>query len=417
MISAITHFTLGIFNNFTSGEYSVTHKWWLVLMLVFAVHVPAAWPEEPATKNAWTKKVIWEGGICYTAITADFTKDGIPDIIADAGKGVTRLFVGPDWKKQIIIDDKHLNLGGNNSYITSDVCDLDGDGDADYIAACFNPGVIVWYEQPERPLEEPWKRRVIENQLNGVHSVIHGDVDKDGRMDLLATSDQPKGRFPNSLVWLSPPAKVQSDQAWQRHILADRNAPGISHYLALGDFNGDGRPDVVTGAKGGPTIVEKGTGQWFAWWASPTDPTQEWTKHDLPGNHLGATNILPGDINGDGKVDFLATRGHGRGVIWFEAPDWKIHTIDAEIKEPHCLQVEDIDGDGDLDAVTCAYGSKICVWYENDGSGRFSRHVVGMNQEAYDIRVADLDGDGDKDFLVAGRESNNVVIYLNPKTK
>lgn len=53
----------------------------------------------------------------------------------------------------------------------------------------------------------------------------------------------------------------------------------------------------------------------------------------------------------------------------------------------------------------------------NDGSGRISRHVVGMNQEAYDIRVADLDGDGDKDFLVAGRESNNVAIYLNPKTK
>lgn len=37
-----------------------------------------------------------------------------------------------------------------------------------------------------------------------------------------------------------------------------------------------------------------------------------------------------------------------------------------------------------------------------------------MNQGAYDFRVADLDGDGDKDFLVAGRESNNVVIYLNP---
>lgn len=391
-------------------------KWWLALMSALAVHVPTVWSEEPTTEPAWTKQVIWEGGTCYTAVVSDFTKDGVPDIIADAGQGVTRLFVGPDWKQHVTIDDKHPDYGGSiSSYITSDACDIDGDGDTDYIAACFNPGVIVWYEQPDRPMKEHWQRRVIEDQLNGVHSVIHGDVDMDGRMDLLATSDQPNGRFPSSLVWLSPPAKVRSDQAWQRHILADRNAPGVAHYLGFGDFNGDGRSDVVTGAKGGPG-VEPTTGEWFAWWESPTDPKREWTKHPLPGTHLGATNILPADLNGDGKVDFLATRGHGKGVIWFEAPDWKIHTIDADIQEPHSLQVYDIDSDGDLDAVTCAFGSKICAWYENDGSGRFSRHVVGKNQEAYDIRVADLDGDGDNDFLVAGRQSNNVVIYLNPKT-
>ena len=101
-------------------------------------------------------------------------------------------------------------------------------------------------------------------------------------------------------------------------------------------------------------------------------------------------------------------------MIWFESPGWNIHTIDGEIKEPHCLQVADIDGDGDTDAATCAYGSKLCVWYENDGSGNFVRHVVGTDQEAYDIRIADMDADGDLDFLVAGRASNNVVWYRNP---
>lgn len=388
---------------------------WLTLTVVFAVHVPVVRADQPTTETAWTKQVLWEGGVCHTAVTADFTKDGIPDVIADTGEGVTRLFIGPDWKQEIAIDGQHPSCGDISSYIISDACDMDGDGDVDYIAACFNPGVIVWYEQPDQPLKDRWQRRVIENRLNGVHSVIHGDVDKDGRIDLLATSDQPKGDFPNSLVWLSPPSQVRSDDAWERHVLADRNAPGVAHYLGFGDFNGDGRPDVVTGAKGGPG-VEPGAGEWFAWWESPADPRRGWTKHVLPGTHPGATNILPGDLNGDGKPDFLAARGHGRGVVWFEAPDWKIHVIDAEIQEPHSLQVHDIDKDGDLDAVTCAFGSKICAWYENDGSGRFIRRVVGTNQEAYDIRVADLDGDGDNDFLVAGRQSNNVVIYKNPKT-
>jgi len=54
------------------------------------------------------------------------------------------------------------------------------------------------------------------------------------------------------------------------------------------------------------------------------------------------------------------------------------------------------------------------VWYENTGAGDFTRHVVGTDQEAYDIRVVDLDSDGDNDFLVAGRASDNVVWYENP---
>ncbi|MCA9048062.1 MAG: VCBS repeat-containing protein, partial [Planctomycetaceae bacterium] len=74
-----------------------------------------------------------------------------------------------------------------------------------------------------------------------------------------------------------------------------------------------------------------------------------------------------------------------------------------------------IDGDGDIDIATCAYGSRLCVWYENDGKGNFRRHIVGVEQEAYDIRIADMDADGDLDFLIAGRGSNNVVWYRNPQ--
>ena len=129
----------------------------------------------------------------------------------------------------------------------------------------------------------------------------------------------------------------------------------------------------------------------------------------------GATNIHPADVNGDGLTDFVASRGHGRGVIWFEAPHWQRHDIDANIKEPHALVVTDLDADGDVDAATCAYGDKVAAWYQNDGSGKFKRYVVGTNQESYDIRAIDLDGDTDLDLLIAGRGSNNVVWYENPR--
>ncbi|MEZ6132009.1 MAG: VCBS repeat-containing protein [Planctomycetaceae bacterium] len=375
----------------------------IVVMLLLVTQIRA----EEKPEAGWRVHTIVSGEACMSAVAADFTNDGQLDVIADTGSGRTRLFVAPNWD-EVLLDADHDGM-----YIHSETWDIDGDGDADYVGARYNPGLIMWYEQPDEPLTQKWTRRLIDNQIHGIHGVIKGDVDNDGYIDLLATSAQPLDPFPNSLAWIAPPKNPRSDSPWQRHIFADQDAPGLTHYLGFGDINGDGRADAATGAKGGPQD-ESGKGEWFAWWEAPADATQPWTKHRLPGKHPGATNIHPGDINGDGRTDLLASRGHGNGVLWFEAPSWKEHVIDADIQEPHCLQVQDIDGDGDLDAVTCAYGSKLCVWYENSGKGQFVRHVVGTNQEAYDIRVVDLDSDGDNDFLVAGRASNNVVWYENP---
>ena len=119
-------------------------------------------------------------------------------------------------------------------------------------------------------------------------------------------------------------------------------------------------------------------------------------------------------MNGDGLTDFIASRGHAKGVIWFEAPDWKLHTIHPDLFGPHCLQVVDMDGDGDVDAATCAKDDKRVAWFENDGAGNFTTHVIGQDQAAYDIRAVDMDGDGDLDLLVAGQASENVVWYESP---
>ena len=94
---------------------------------------------------------------------------------------------------------------------------------------------------------------------------------------------------------------------------------------------------------------------------------------------------------------------------------WKEHGIHPTLKEPHSLLVTDMDGDGDLDAATCAFGDKEAWWFENDGHGRFTNHLVTTNQEAYDIRAFDMDLDGDLDLLIGGRASNNVVWCENPR--
>jgi len=102
-------------------------------------------------------------------------------------------------------------------------------------------------------------------------------------------------------------------------------------------------------------------------------------------------------------------------LVLYRGPDFKREEIDNTLVGPHSLAIADIDGDGDIDAVTCAKDSMIVAWFENDGKGRFTKRHVHENQAAYDIRLDDLDGDGDLDILVAGQESRNVVWFENKR--
>ncbi len=370
-----------------------------MFLIAFVLGLPVA-----ARAAEWEKIVVQSGEHCTTAVACDVNGDGLADVLISTSNQ-TRLYVAPDWKP-ILLDE-------SVTCIHSELIDADGDGDLDWVGARYHPGLIFWLECPDKPLEQPWTRRLVDDQVHGIHGLLTGDVDGDGKPDLLATSAQPVEPFPNSLVWYRLPPQPKSADRWTRYVFADRDAPGLTHYLGLGDVNGDGRPDAATGAKGGEQD-ESGLGEYFAWWEAPADPTGVWKKHLLADKQPGATNIHPADVNGDGKVDFVASRGHGRGVIWFENPTWKEHVIHPTLKEPHCLVVADLDGDGDLDVATCGYGDKVVAWFENDGRGKFTTHVIGTDQEAYDIRAVDMDGDGDLDLLIAGRGSRNVVWYRNP---
>ncbi len=361
-------------------------------------------------QKPWKKHVIFEGGACATCVAGDFTGDGVADVICNSGRR-TILLQAPDWKRIVLEGELKLN------FIHSETMDVDGDGDLDFIGARYKPGRIVWLEQPKNPTTDRWPLRLVDDQVDGIHGLLVGDVDGDGRQDLLANSAQPNGPFAESLVWYqrelgAAPAKSKSVR-WKRRVIADHDAPGLSHYLGIGDVNGDGRADAASAAKGGPND-KRGLGNWFAWWEAPKDPTQVWKKHMLSDDEPGATNIHPADVDGDGKTDFIASRGHGRGVVWFQAPDWKRRVMHATLHGPHCLVVIDMDGDGDIDAATCAKDDKLAVWFENDGKGNFTTHVVAKNQAAYDIRALDMDADGDLDLIIAGQASENVVWCENP---
>lgn len=378
--------------------------------LLLSGSIPAA-----ETAAVWNKHIVQPPakGMVNGATANDFDGDGHMDVITSFdGKAV--VFQGPDWNPLTV----HTFVGGRSrkkprtGCIHSCLMDADGDGDLDFIGS---NNTVFWLECPAEPFSgQPWKYRTVDDEISGTHCLITGDVNRDGKLDLIANSgrDQKATEFPNSITWLETPADPHSATNWLRHVFADKDAPGGSHYMGFGDVNDDGRPDIACAAKGTDGFTQ---GQWFAWWEQPTDPIGVWKKHLLATNEEGATNILPADFDGDGHTDYVATRGHGKGVLWFRGPDFKQIEIDPDIEFPHSLAVADINGDGHADVVTCGKEANgVAAWYANDGKGRFVKHVIDSNQGSYDLTTIDMDGDGDLDVLIAGHASKNVVWYQNP---
>ncbi|MEO1999831.1 MAG: VCBS repeat-containing protein [Planctomycetaceae bacterium] len=388
-----------------------------VCFLVWTVWV-ACGLRAAAAQETWNKHVVVAAAesMINSALAHDFDGDGQVDVLTSFDGRVV-LLRGPHWKPLTIqvFDANHSRNKPRTSCIHSCLMDVDGDGDLDFVGS---NNTVFWLECPPPGFlhKQHWRYRTVDDLILGTHCLITGDVDRDGKPDLIANSGRSAGTpFPNSLTWLQTPGASDASSKWTRHVFADRDAPGGSHYTGLGDVNGDGRPDICCAAKGGAKFPG---GQWFAWWEQPADPKRTWRKHLLADKQPGATNILPVDLNRDGHMDFFATRGHANGVLWFRGPKFEPIEIDADVQGPHCLALADIDGDGDIDAATCGREvTGVALWYENDGSANFKKHTIDRGQGAYDIRAIDMDGDQDLDLLIAGHTSKNVVWYENPSRK
>ena len=84
----------------------------------------------------------------------------------------------------------------------------------------FDVGPVFWLENPADPLKELWTHRIIDGAVTGIHGLIQGDIDGDGKADLVGNSSL-AGRFPVSLVWWKiPPHPRRNTTGWIRNVFA-----------------------------------------------------------------------------------------------------------------------------------------------------------------------------------------------------
>ena len=139
---------------------------------------------------------------------------------------------------------------------------------------------------------------------------------------------------------------------------------------------------------------------------------------------MGARCAVAADFDGDGLLDIVSASSNDNAVSWFrnEGIDPNSGLPSFSIKKQitwsslgsRIVTVADIDSDGDMDVIGASYYDKSLRWFENDGTGQFTPHLISSGVfEGQGVAVADVNNDGQPDVISASSGDNTIAVFKN----
>jgi hypothetical protein len=327
----------------------------------------------------------------------DIDRDGVNDFYVSVREGAPALVWYKrgvkSWTRYVIeAAPLHIEAGGA-------ACDIDGDGDQDIImGGDWKLNEVWWWENPYPNYhpETPWRRYLIKNSgATQHHDQLVGDFDGDGKPELVFWNQGAQ-----ELYLARIPKDPKNTQPWP--YVGIYSSPSKSEGLAAADLDGDGKLEIVGG------------GRWFK-----HEGGVKFTPHVID-DEMRDTRAAAGHLIKGGRPQVVFVAGDGVGRLkWYEwtggegaHENWQGHDLlGHDVIHGHSLQIADLDGDGNLDIFCGEMGKwteqaplpdnphpKVWIFY-GDGKGNFVETLFSEGIGTHEAKVGDLDGDGRVDIV------------------
>ena len=369
-----------------------------------------AWYENNGSSNpSWTASDIAtsaDGANCV--FVADMDNDGDMDIVSASYSDNTIAWyendgaANPSWTAA----DIATSANGANWVF---VADMDNDGDMDIISSSQNDDAIAWYEN-NGSSNPSWTSSDIATSADGANCVFAADMDNDGDMDILSSS-----YLDDAIAWYENDGNA--DPSFTAADIAT-SADGATSVFAA-DMDGDGDMDIISSSQYDDAI---------AWYRNDGAADPSWTAADIATSAEYANSVFVADMDNDGNMDIVSASKADDKIAWYENNStvggivaWTAAEIltSTDISYPssngaRSVYAEDMDNDGDMDVLSASIDDDKINWYENNGSESFTAHTITFSAEdATSVYAIDIDGDGDMDVVSASSGDNTIAWYKN----
>ncbi|HWZ88892.1 MAG TPA: S8 family serine peptidase, partial [Polyangiaceae bacterium] len=289
-----------------------------------------------------------------------------------------------------------LSGGGTHPVVNGTIATWDPTGlPADHytveVLATLSGGTVIQKNAPviyDPTLHPGWPLMPPASGLSGFGNLTAVDMNSDGASELV---------YGLGTAVTVVKADGTPLTGWPQPI--DANVPGsiIQYAPAVGDIDGDGKPDVVAGNC--EVFNNSCFGEVFAWHANGTPVT------GFPVQFAGNGHVALGDIDGDGVLDVVATSYMGTLTVFkgngSVLPGFPVN-LGAEL---YPASIADVDGDGHNDMVVGDIrGASLWAVGQNGAVKSGFPFALGpssgsaLTNDSLPV-LADVDGDGKADIL------------------